>query len=246
MIGSPTLIHCPENTPPGSHLSRRFGLLCWNVNKRRGSAVYRRLFERWRQEWSLELLCLQEARLRREAPFLLEGYACYASVNLRGTQHYYGVLNASASRPLDSQAFLSEGREGFIGPRKSFLLQHYRLASGATLLLLNVHGINFRENGQYDRELERMRALLTGHKGPMIVTGDFNGWNPGRQRCLRLFSDALGMKRLDLPQRELKRFFGQPLDLLLFRELAVRRIDVPSLPDFSDHNPILAEFSENR
>ena len=244
MIGSPTLIHCPENTPPGSHLSRRFGLLCWNVNKRRGSAVYRRLFERWRQEWSLELLCLQEARLRREAPFLLEGYACYASVNLRGTQHYYGVLNASASRPLDSQAFLSEGREGFIGPRKSFLLQHYRLASGATLLLLNVHGINFRETAQYDRELERIQTLLGKHRGPMIVAGDFNGWNANRQRRLRRFAGALKLKRLALSVGGVKHFFGHSLDLVLYRELDPRRIDVPLVADLSDHNPILVEFSE--
>ncbi|WP_456456540.1 endonuclease/exonuclease/phosphatase family protein [Nitratifractor sp.] len=244
MFKRPKLIHCPESSAPNPHLSRHFGLLCWNVNKRRRSGPYRRLFERWRQEWNLELLCLQEARLRREAPFLLEGFACYAAANLRIAQRYYGVLNASASRPLDSQAFLSEGREGFFGPRKSFLLQRHRLASGATLLLLNVHGINFRENGQYDRELERMRKLLMHHKGPMIVTGDFNGWNPGRQRRLKRFSELLGLEHLDLPVGGVKHFLGHPLDLIFYRALDPRRFDVPFLSDLSDHNPILVEFTE--
>ena len=244
MIGSPTLIHCPEKRRPGLHLSREFGLLCWNVNKRRGNAQYRRLFERWQREWGLELLCLQEARVQRETPFLLEGFACYAAANLRSARRYYGVLNASASRPLDSEAFLSEGREGFIGPRKSFLLQRHRLASGATLLLLNVHGINFRENGQYDRELERMRELLRGHEGPMIVTGDFNGWNLGRQRHLQRFAKVLKLKRLDLSVGGVKHFWGHPLDMILYRALDPRRFDVPLLPALSDHNPILVEFTE--
>lgn len=244
MIEDPILIHCPENVAPNSHLSRRFGLLCWNVNKRRGSVPYRRLFERWRQEWNLELLCLQEARVRHEVPFLLEGFACYCAANLRTAQRYYGVLNASVSRPLDSKAFLSEGREGFIGPHKSFLLQHYRLASGSTLLLLNVHGINFRENGQYDRELKRMQTLLMHHRGPMIVTGDFNGWNPGRQRRLARFSETLGLKRLDCSHGGVKRFFRHPLDMVLYRKLDFQRFDVPLLPDLSDHNPILVEFTE--
>ena len=78
-----------------------------------------------------------------------------------------------------------KGKESVLGPHKSLLLSNYLFKAGNSLLILNVHAINFRENQRYGIELERFLNLLKAHKGPMILAGDFNSWNKKRMDKLQ-------------------------------------------------------------
>ena len=241
-ISRPTLIRheIREGTPC---LPDAFGILSWNVNKRSGIREYRERFRLLRRQWDLHLLMLQEARIRRGAPFLLEGFHYSASPNLYAPSSIrYGVLTASTVGSLRSVARLSEGRELGCTSRKPYLLDLIPLCRGTTLLCLNLHAINFRGTAQYARELRRIDTLLDSHRGPMIVAGDFNSWNPSRLRKLDSFRRRHALEAVPFDPEAVKSFAGHPLDFILYRGLHLREFDVDACPGYSDHPPLLARF----
>ena len=242
MLYTPKRIHYgigdPERSAP---LPERFGVLVWNVNKSRRLREMQRLFAEWEREWNLQLLLLQEGRLHPGKPFLLPGFSYDFAANLQTATDCFGVLTAAKVPSSNTQAFLSEGREAFLGTRKSFLLTNYPLAQGGTLLCLNLHAINFRETERYRKEIEEIKRRLEAHEGAMIVAGDFNSWNPSRHRILKEFARELGLERLEI-EEGVKKFRGHPLDLIYYRGVVPLRSRVLSTEGLSDHNPILAEF----
>ncbi|WP_456433157.1 endonuclease/exonuclease/phosphatase family protein [Nitratifractor sp.] len=222
-------------------LPSRFGLLCWNVNKSRRIATMRELFQRWRKEWDLELILLQEARWRGGAPFILEGFDYRIAPNLRFRTRGFGVLDASRIPPLRSAPYLSKGREVFVGPRKSFLIEYFPAPGGHTLLLVNLHGINFRETRRFREEIARLGELIAAHEGPMVVAGDFNAWSGGRQRSLEVFRREVGLE--EVPFEGVKSFRGRRLDFVLYREVRPLRHRTHYDPVLSDHSALLVEFA---
>jgi endonuclease/exonuclease/phosphatase (EEP) superfamily protein YafD len=91
--------------------------------------------------------------------------------------------------------------------------------------------------------LEAIARKLDSHTGPLILAGDFNGWNSSRAETIEIFRHRLGLRRVPFEARHLKSFGGYPLDLLFYRELQLEASDVLPLEEYSDHNPLLAKFS---
>ena len=243
MFFTPSEIHqAGSGEPPHQQFPQRFGFLCWNVNKRRNYGAFRHWFQQWSEEWNLELIFLQEARFREGEVFLLPDFTYNAAASLQIGIRRFGVLTAAKTRPELSRGLQTRGREGFLGPRKSLLLEYYPTPGGDRLLCVNLHGINFRENRRFERELRRLADELRRHRGPMIVAGDFNSWNSSRQERLSRFSRELDLHRMETGEGRVKRFMGYPLDIVLYRGLRLLRSEVVDLPKLSDHNPILAEF----
>jgi len=243
LLYAPTAVHhSVKGDFPNPHISRRFAILCWNVNKRRNPEEHRRQMIEWQKAWRIELIFLQEARFYPGAPFLLPGFGYNAAANLQVGKRYFGVLTASKTEAEESLGRLSGGREGFVGPRKSLLIERYPGPDGRRLLCVNLHGINFRESRRFFQEMEDLKGLLRNHRGPMIVAGDFNSWNRSRQERLAHFTQELGLQFLDTDGTKVKSFMGYPLDHVFYRGLRLLRSEVPDLPELSDHNPILAAF----
>ncbi len=230
-----------ETTRLSSELPRRFGMFSWNVNKNGRLRDFARLFAEWERTWHLYLILLQEARLRPQKPFLLPewGYHFAANLSVGGTR--YGVLSASRAKSLEARAFLSGGKEAYVGPRKSLLLTRYALQGGGTLLCVNLHAINFRETARYRKELTAIYETIARYEGAMIVAGDFNSWNPARLRSLWQFREALGLEIVEM-DRKVKSFLGHPLDFIFYRGLRPIRAQILPHPDLSDHDPLLVEF----
>jgi len=236
------IYHFHETVENPLHLPARFGVLSWNVNKRRNIREYQQIFHHLKAEWNLHLFCLQEARFRNSHPFLLEGYHYYGSANLRAQRTHYGVLTASSTRSIQSTARLSEGRELYLATYKPYLVNLFPLSNGETLLCLNIHAINFRENSRYTYELLQIMTFLSTHQGPMIISGDFNSWNPARKRSLNAFCRQLSLKQVPFDGGKIKSFGGHLLDFIFYRNFSLIRYEVKDLPGYSDHNPLLAEF----
>jgi len=221
-----------------------FGLLCWNVHKNNNKhSAFKPYLENI--EKRCNFFVLQEANFRDDRYFTLPNFAFDAAANLEFRGAFFGVLTASRVESLETQAYLSEGRESLVGPHKSLLVSLYPFEDGSTLLILNIHAINFRENQRFNRELERFLELMQNHQGAMIVTGDFNTWNKKRMSKLHELREKLGLNMVPFKQSDnVKSFMGNHLDFIFYRGVELLEYNADKEHGLSDHNPLFARFKK--
>ena len=233
-------LHC------SSFMPETFSMLCWNVHKNnRKNPKFKPFLKQFVEKKNIDILLFQEAHFKDNETCILPELTFDAAANLEFRSEFYGVLTASKIEANKSQAYLSEGRETFMGPHKSLLLSLYSYEDGSKLLILNVHAINFRENQHYHRELERFLELMKTHEGPMIVAGDFNSWNKRRMERLKEVREKLELKVVPFEKIDkVKSFMGNHLDFIFYRGLELLDFEVHKNHKLSDHNPLFARFKK--
>jgi len=213
-------------------------VLSWNIHKN-GDPGWDADLARFAAD--SDLLLLQEAALTARLRDVLAGAGFDAllasSFALNG--HQTGVLSAARAPP--TRGCVQRRFEPLIQLPKSALITRYRLqGTNEELAVANVHSINFAVSlGDYRAQLEAIAQELSGHRGPVIVAGDFNTWNPMRMRTV---DDVMRQMRLApvLPGIDLRsRFLGHQVDHVFVRGLDVVEARAPKVGS-SDHNPVLA------
>ncbi|MGE4073019.1 MAG: endonuclease/exonuclease/phosphatase family protein [Lysobacterales bacterium] len=217
-------------------------VLVWNVQK--GSS------DQWIDDFRAmavdsDLVLLQEAQLH-------PGFAAGLSDMLRWDMVKAwqlagvptGVMTASNATPLSVRAL--EKREPLLRTDKSALLTEYRLAgSELTLLVANVHAINFTaDTGAFRLQLTAIAELVNEHEGPVIFSGDFNTWRQARRVIVNQITKSLGLREVRF-RGPRKQFGSYVLDRMYYRGLDLLTSRVPSL-DSSDHNPLRVVFRNPR
>jgi endonuclease/exonuclease/phosphatase (EEP) superfamily protein YafD len=225
-----------------SFVPESFGVLCWNVHKnntkKSGFKYYIKNIEK-----RCNFFLLQEANFQDDKHFVLPQYSFDAAANLEFRDTFFGVLTASRVKSLSAKAYLSEGKESIWGPHKSLLMTLYPFEDGSTLLILNVHAINFRTNSHFNRELERFLVLLADFKGAMIVAGDFNTWNKKRMHTLHSLRAKLGLEMVPFEKsNKVKSFMGNHLDFIFYRGVELVEFSADTEHALSDHHPLYARF----
>lgn len=188
-----------------------------------------------------DLVLLQEAHLREE---FASGLIDLPRWDMVGAWDHAGVptgvLTASNAAPLRVHAL--EQREPLLRTDKSALLTEYRLAgSELTLLVANVHAINFTADTRaFRQQLIAVAELVNEHEGPVIFSGDLNTWRAGRRAIVDEIVATLGLSEVVFvgPRKTFGRF---PLDHVFYRDLHVLAADVPAVGS-SDHNPLVVRF----
>ena len=221
-----------------------FGVLCWNIYKQNSKHPgFDPFLKRVTREKEIDIVLLQEANFRDDGHFILPNFAFDAAANMEYRGEFYGVLTASRIESRNAQAYLTEGRESLFGTHKSLLMSTYPFEDGSTLLVLNVHAINFRENKRYFRELERFFEIIQDHDGPMIIAGDFNAWNKKRLQKLHKVREELTLDQVPFKRTDkVKSFMGNHLDFIFYRGMELVEFSVLNDHGLSDHNPLLAHF----
>lgn len=221
-----------------------FGLLCWNVYKQNARHLgFEPFIRRLTREKEIDFLLLQEANFRDDKHFIVPDFSFDAAANLEYRGEFFGVLTASSVESRDAKAYLSESKESLFGTHKSLLMSAYPFEDGTTLLVLNVHAINFRENKRYFREVERFLELMKHHDGPMIIAGDFNAWNKKRLEKLHRVREELTLDIVPFRQVDkVKSFMGNHLDFIFYRGVELVEFSVFKDHGLSDHNPLFARF----
>lgn len=229
-----------------AYVPETFGLLCWNVYKNNQKhPKFQHFLQKESQKRNVDFMLFQEASFQNDHYFELAHFSYDGAANLEFKKKFYGVLTASRVESRDAKAYLSEGKESLWGPHKSLLLSKYPFEDGSSLLILNVHAINFRESSRYSKEMERLLILLKEHTGPMIVAGDFNTWNKTRMMKLQNIADELSLSRVAFAKTgKVKSFMGKALDFIFYRGVVLLEEEVLNDHQLSDHHPLFVRFKK--
>ena len=215
--------------------SAEISLLNWNIQKG-GNPDWTKDLKSLTGE--ADLMVFQEAAVDSSA-WEIFGDAHYRSFapGFRTLRSMTGVMTLSAAEPLAQCNLVSH--EPWLGSAKATVITEYGLTgTDRTLLVVNIHAINFTF-GIRDFEGQILRALesISGHTGPILLSGDFNTWHMGRTQKLEKMLEPRGFVALEFDVDHRKRAFGQALDHIYVRgleaiEATTRRVAT------SDHNPM--------
>ena len=215
--------------------SSNINVVNWNIQKRRNTAWVGELAE---QMLGPDLLILQETVEANDSwqDIAPDHFASFAEGFGPDTAPS-GVMTISAAQPLTECQLVAH--EPWFGTRKATLITEYGLSdSDETLLVVNIHGINFALGVQdLANQFAQAKAVIEAHDGPVLFSGDFNTWRGGRQRVLEAMLHSLGLDALEYDVDHRKRFFGSPLDHIYVRGLTSEHATTMK-SDSSDHNPM--------
>lgn len=113
------------------------------------------------------------------------------------------------------------------------------------LLVISIHGINFTSFQAFARHLEQVRAEIAGHKGPVILAGDFNTRTKERMAQVRTFTKELNLAEVKFVNGNLRMTAvgsNNILDHAFLKGFTVRHAEVfPSKG--SDHQPLVLNLN---
>lgn len=171
----------------------------------------------------------------------LAGLAWMAAISFFNSDNLgTGVTTGSRAQASYQGYVRSTAREPFIRTPKMIVVTKYPIQNHSqSLLVANIHGINFVSTNEYETQLGQLELAIKDHSGPMIVAGDFNTHLPGRALLLRSLAERLG---LDHVQMENERYNRMILDHIFARGMQKLNSQVLFGVDSSDHYPLRAEF----
>ncbi|RME72228.1 MAG: endonuclease/exonuclease/phosphatase family protein [Planctomycetota bacterium] len=165
-----------------------------------------------------------------------------------------GVATGARARPVGCERLLSPATEPLVGTPKAALLTRYRLRCdgdrSSTLLVANVHLLNFVSTATFARQLEQIGSAIARHRGPVLLAGDFNTWSEAKRDRLARLAQRLGLApvRFDghgADSDARTRVFGHPLDHAFVRGLRVLAAHVETT-GASDHHALRLELACER
>jgi len=217
----------------------RISLVSWNVQK--GSA------RQWSEDLAilgpgLNLVLIQEAVFDPEpADTMLDMSHWAFAPGYRVGSNLSGVMTLSSSPPLTHCNLISE--EPWLQTPKATVVTEYGLkGTHRTLVVVNIHAINFSLGvDEFQRQMDQVGRVLQTHRGPVILSGDFNTWRPARQAIVAALAEKFALTAVVFEEDHRTRFFGQALDHLYVRGLTQCASSTYRLKS-SDHNPLAAEL----
>lgn len=215
-------------------------LFSWNVLKGKR--------EGWHEDFyriaaQADLVLFQEALLH-DAFYdrLGQRLAWQASAGYSRFNRHSGVLTAATANSYRTQRL--QQREPVLRSPKAALITEYALLdSPRTLLVANIHAINFTWGlKHFQQQLDEVFAIIAAHSGPVLLAGDFNVWRGKRMQLVQALARSVGMMEMDFEQDHRTMAFKYPLDHIFYKGLIKKESAVHKVTT-SDHNPITALFS---
>lgn len=152
--------------------------------------------------------------------------------------NFTGVATAYRVKPLGEEVIVSKVTEPVTETPKTILLSLFAIQNSYdTLLVANVHGINFVGLETYKVQMRQLVEKLHDHQGPMIVAGDFNTWEAARLDFLKELFAPLGLSQINTPIAGVL-----DLDHVFVRGLKPAFVFDLSHIDSSDHAPLMVDL----
>ena len=219
--------------------SNSINFLSWNIKKGQ--------MAKWRHDLldladGKDLVIIQEAVLGSDftKAFGEQGYWSF-STGYQTKSQVTGVMTFSSSEPL-TQCNLTNWEPWLGTPKATNITEYGMSGTDQSLIVVNIHAINFTVGvSQYQNQIDQIRKVLFNHKGPVIVSGDFNTWRKKRMQILESLAADLNLASLSFQQDYRTKVFGYSLDHIYVRGLTAKNTGTHQVRS-SDHNPLVAEF----
>lgn len=232
-------------TPRGEALGPVIRCLLWNILKAKRS--------NWLVDFSelsadRDLVLLQEAVLKAPTDDIFTKSKRFEWIMARSFRHpitrvEHGIKTGAIAKSLEQHFYLSPHSEPLSQTQKLLMTTSYAIAGTSdTLLVLNMHAINFVSIQKYADQLEQLQCALEAHSGPVILGGDFNTWNLSRLEHFLVVARNAGLQEASMDRRKRLMHLNQHLDHLFYRGLKLRLVESLSYYQSSDHAPITATF----
>lgn len=211
-------------------------LLVWNIHKQEDRGWEADLA---RLAHAHDILLLQEVTLQAPLQAILRdaGLRWILASSFIYREADVGVLTAARVAPLATctQRII----EPIARLPKSAVITWLPLAGTAeTLAIANVHAINFTLTlADYRAQLDALAEVLSQHRGPVVLAGDFNTWSAARTAELEALAQRLNLRAVSFVDDRRSRFLGRPVDHVFVRELTVVSAGAEPVTS-SDHNPV--------
>ena len=216
--------------------------LCWNIKKG--------LKPNWREDLldlaeGKDLVIIQEAILHSDLTDAFdESLHCSFSKGYKSKKRTTGVMTISKYEPI-KRHHLTCWEPWLATPKCTNITEYALTDTEETLVVVNIHAINFTIGvKQFQKQIDKIRQVLKGHQGPVILSGDFNTWRKKRMKILESLALEQGLDALTFQVDHRKTVFGQMLDHIYVRQLTAESTGTHHVRS-SDHNPISAELSSS-
>lgn len=229
----------------------------WNAQKGKGDRFSQDLHDLISRHQP-DIFFLQEARIDLIEGQDMGGYFANSWKYPWPGGSALGVLTLSKLAPREVKPVHSKWREFFLTAPKVSLITEYPLPEGGSLLAVNVHLLNFERWGtlKFRSQLDELKFIISSHRGPIIMAGDFNTWSMKRLNLIRGFAKQLQLKEVeDFPPGRITGDFHLPFMnqiLGIEEDLVLDRIYYRGFKDHtawvlpyesSDHRPLLVSFT---
>jgi len=124
-------------------------------------------------------------------------------------------------------------------PKMILLTEHSVQGREESLLVANIHGLNFVPNEKFAVQLAQLEAALSQHQGHIILGGDFNTHNVDKAVMVGEMARRIGLTYV---QMEGANGIGLRLDHLFVRGFDVVKAQLLKDVKSSDHLPLWAEL----
>ncbi len=219
-------------------------VLVWNVYKQNDKPNWQNEFKKIMFLHHPDIILFQESvanfHINPIGSYNYYGYLFFPNFSYK--QRYFGLLNASRSKIIDFKSYFSKHKEPILKTPKMILATKYLLNNFQTLLVINVHLINFVKFEKFAYQLKQIENLCLENTS-LILAGDFNTWNRKRVNFLYEMAKNLNLKRVEFENEGKRSILKYPLDHIFYRGLNLKRGEVLSFPQSSDHKPLIASFT---
>lgn len=219
--------------------------LVWNIFKAKRA--------RWAEDFSTliadrNLVLLQESVLNAPSDGLFEQHDGMQWVMARSfrapsTAIEHGIKTGCSVSAVSQHFYLSPHAEPLSQTQKLLLATQYPLQNlPSTLLVLNMHAINFVGVHKYAEQMAQLSAVLLPHQGPVIMAGDFNTWSARRLAHFLDVASEAGLVEASMERTSRLAHMNRHLDHVFYRGLTLRCVESLGQYRSSDHAPIVATF----
>lgn len=221
-------------------LETTFSLLNWNIYKQQ-NAQWAEHLAKWAMK--ADLITLQEAKYDQALIQFSQQQNLYHLQNVAFSYQddVYGVNTFSRIQAL--QTCGTRYTEPWLRIPKTGVATTYAInGSNQQLLLINLHGVNFTLTAlPLKEQVAPYLSLIKEHKGPIIISGDFNTWSRARSQEIIDSLLSVGFDETLFSKDKRLTVFGLPLDHVFYRGLKV--LSAQSMKTLaSDHTPQLVTF----